>query len=205
MTPDVIDSDVQRLIRLMDAKSRPVYIDVTPEPYAEVVECFPAVQEKISRDGGTQELGWQIWKTNLIVEAEFHAVWKSPDGELRDITPKQIRIPRILFLPDPAAVYNGASVDNIRINITDNKLVDEFIDIAKAIFRIENRGERAFQYKLSLSGREAQLYSALQQTKAEVLALIRQGGTRNSQCFCQSGNKYKHCHGKGLRDVLERI
>lgn len=205
MTPDSIDGDVKKLIKLLGTNTTPVYLDVTPESYSQVVECFPAIEEKIRRDGGSQELGWQIWKTEILVEAEFHAVWKSHDGELRDITPKQISIPRILFLPDPRAKYIGAQVDNIRLNITQNRLVDDFIKISKAIFRIENKESRAFEYELRLSGQEAQIYKVLKQMKEDLYFMIMQGSNRNSPCFCQSEKKYKHCHGNKLDEALNRI
>ncbi|HFD31464.1 MAG TPA: zinc chelation protein SecC [Gammaproteobacteria bacterium] len=205
MTPDAIDSDVKKLIELLGTNTMPVYLDVKPEPYSQVVGCFPAVKEKISRDGGTQELGWQIWKTDIIVEAEFHAVWKSPDGKLIDITPKQISVPRILFLPAPGEKYNGSQVDNIRINITQNRLVDDFVEISKAIFRIENKGDRAFEYELKLNGQEAHIHETLNQMKTALYVMIMQGLSRNSPCFCQSGKKYKHCHGNKLDKALNRI
>lgn len=205
MTPSVIDSDVERIVQRIGTGTRPIYLDVVPEPYAKVVECFPAVEEKIRRDGGAQQIGWQIWKTDILVEGEFHAVWLSPDGQLLDITPKQLPIDRILFLPDPNAKYRGCQVDNIRLNITDNRLVVEFISVSEAIFRLENKGERSMQHEISLSKQEAQLHQALHQTKAAIYFMLQQGQSRNSPCFCQSGRKYKRCHGEGLADVLGRI
>ncbi len=205
MTPDILDDNVQKLITLLDTNTDPIYLDIIPEPYSRVVECFPSVKEKIKKDGGSLELGGQIWKSEILVEAEFHAVWKSPDGELRDITPKQIDIPKILFLPDPRAKYIGSQVDNIRINITKNRLVDDFIEISKAIFRIVNKGNRAFEYELALSGQEAETYKTLQQMKHALQLMTIQGFNRNSPCFCHSGKKYKHCHGHKLDKVLSRI
>lgn len=91
MTPVEIDDDVKKLISTVCPDSRPIYLPVEPESYAQVNECFPAVAEKIKRDGGSRVIGWQIWKTNIIVEAEFHALWESPQGELKDITPNQFQ------------------------------------------------------------------------------------------------------------------
>ncbi len=205
MTPETIDDDVRKLLKIIGTKYEPIYLDVFPESYAEVVECFQAVQKKILRDGGCQQLGWQIWKTNNIVEAEFHAVWKSPTGELRDITPRHFDIPKILFLPDPDAKYIGAQVDNIRLNISNNRLVDDFIEVCKAIFRILNKGNRKFDYEFVLTGEDANQYEFMQQTKEGLSLMIKENLTRNSQCFCKSGNKYKHCHGNKLNKSLSRI
>lgn len=205
MTPETIGGDVKKLVSTVGTNTSPIYLAIEPESYSQVNECFPAVAEKIKRDGGAQRLGWQIWKSDVIVEAEFHAVWESPDGELKDITPKQLDIHKILFLPDPKAKYIGAQVDNIRINIYGNRLVDDFIEIAKAIFRIENKGERAYQHELRLSRKEAGSRNELKGLKDNIYLMIQQGMSRNSFCFCGSRNRYKHCHGKKLVKYLNRL
>ena len=46
--------------------------------------CFMNVRDKISRGGGTQQVGWlfqHVPETGLLV-AVHHAVWVSPAGEL---------------------------------------------------------------------------------------------------------------------------
>lgn len=38
--------------------------------------------------GGRLITGWGIWQwDNILVEAEAHAIWESPDNQLIDITP----------------------------------------------------------------------------------------------------------------------
>jgi hypothetical protein len=205
MTPTEIDADVKKLISIVCPNSVPMFLTVEPEAYAQVTECFLAIVEKIKRDGGSQVLGWQIWKSTMLVEAEFHAVWRSEEGLLKDITPKQIPISRILFLPDSRATYNGSQVDNIRINISGNPIVNDFIEIAKAVFRIENKGERAYQRQVQLEGKESAAYDFLKNTGAGVYFLAQNGKTRNGRCFCGSHDKYKHCHGKKLLEVLRSL
>lgn len=205
MTPLEIDNDVKRLLDLIGIDEQPIFLRVTPEPYSGVCECFPAVAEKIARDGGSDQLGWQIWRTEILAEAEFHAVWKSADGSLKDITPKQVPTDRVLFLPDPKAQYEGRQVDNIRLNITNNRLVDEFIEVSKAIFRFQNEGVRALQHEIQLSPREAELFESLQSYKEGICLMATNGMTRNWSCFCGSGKKYKHCHGYKILDALKKI
>jgi hypothetical protein len=205
ITPSEIDDNVKRLVNMICPGSKPIYLPVEPESYAEVCECFPAIKEKISRDGGSQEFGWQIWKTDFLMEAEFHAVWKSPGGELKDITPKQMPVHKILFLLDPKVKYEGAQVDNIRINISGNQLVDDYIEISKAKFRLGNKGQRAFQHKIELTEDETKIHEELRQLDVAISFMILQRKGRNSLCFCGSGNKYKHCHGKYLPKFLNRI
>ena len=191
--PEIADEHVKELTMIICPESKPIYVNVEPESFAEVNECFPAIEKKIERDDGSRVLGWQIWKTKILIDAEFHAIWKSTVGELIDITPKQILFQKILFLPDSKAKYDGVQVDNIRLNISGNRLVDDFIEIAKAIYRMENKGERAFQYEVSFSGSESQIYQNLKKIQAGVYSMIQNGKSRNSPCFCNSRSKYKHC------------
>lgn len=61
-----------------------------------------------SREEVSQVNGWAIWQwANILVEAEAHAVWESPEGALIDITPHENGESRIPFLRDDGMVYNG--------------------------------------------------------------------------------------------------
>jgi len=204
--PKTIDNNVKRLIKRINTNEKPIYLNVTPEPYAEIDECIAAVYKKIEKDEGSIQLGWQIWHMpNIIIEAEFHAVWKSPDGTLKDITPKIEGVHKILFVPDSKTKYDGAQRNNIRLNISGNKLVDDFIQICDAIHKLKNKGERAYQKEVIFSGEESQIYEMLNNAKDIVYTLIKNGLSRNSRCFCGSGDKYKHCHGKKLYDLLGMV
>ena len=86
-------------------------VPIAVEPGAVPNTCFGNVRDKISRDGGSQQLGWafqHIPETGLLV-AIHHAVWVSPAGDLLDITPHEAREAvileqgQILFLPDESA------------------------------------------------------------------------------------------------------
>ncbi len=201
MTPATIDSDVEMLVSRIAPAGKPVYLDIEPEKYAIEKECFPAVAEKIHRDGGTQVLGWQIWKGNMLVEGEFHAVWQSPEGTLHDITPKPRGITRILFLPDPTATYDGASIDNVRINISGNAIADDFILACETLFRLHNHGERAYQQNVHLVDEEAELHELLVQLRNGTYAMVQQGANEDSPCPCRSEKSYRSCHG----DYMKRL
>jgi len=77
------------------------------------------------------------------MEAEFHAVWISPQEELIDVSPHQIQCKEILFLPDSATVYSGRQVDNIRIPLNKDPRVKEYIRLYEELFKIMNEGELA--------------------------------------------------------------
>ena len=139
--PTLTDDNLYDLSSRIDSSEEPRYVPCKPQRGAPINECFPLVEEKVDTEGGKIILGWQIWKGKLLIEAEFHAIWESPNGEWIDITPKSLSFSEVLFVPDPAAVYEGKQVANIRINITNNSLVDDFISFHEATFRIENKGE----------------------------------------------------------------
>ena len=195
--------------------ARPFYVPVIPDPSSEVNDCFVAVSERIAKDGGESIVGWTLRKeTRLMMSAEFHSIWKSPAGKLLDVTPKGIPLigesivvptSRILFVSAPEKVYEGKQVDNIRLNISGNPLIDDCIACHEAVFNIMNRGERAHQHgEIALLGKEASTYQLLMMGAA-ILTLAAEAGckTKNSPCFCRSGKKFKFCCGEAARKALE--
>ena len=141
-TPSRIDRHVRELLLKLGSPGAPQYVPVIPESYAKVNECLEAVSEKIRRADGDIAFGWCIWKTPLMTEAEFHAVWKSPSGELIDATPKEPPEERILFVGHGRNLWlDAANVDNVRINNTGSPIVDDLILVNEAIFAIANRGD----------------------------------------------------------------
>lgn len=201
MVPDMNDSKVNRILKKINSKYESIYVPVIDKPYALINECFPNVEKKVSMDGGSIVYGWQIWKTPLICEAEFHAVWKSNNGDFVDITPKNVLVESILFIQDDNVNYNGVQIDNIRVNNTNNILVNDLIDIHKTLFRIRNSGERAFSFEINLKGKEARVYEALDSFNQILQRFIYQRGQIDSICFCGSGHSYSECHRKEL-DLL---
>ena len=200
--PTVTDEDLTGLLAKISSNEKPRYVPCRPIPNAPINECFPLVEKAIALKGGKRVLGWQIWKNKLLIESEFHAIWEKPNGECIDITPKIRPFSEILFIPDSKATYTGEQVNNIRINITGNKLVDEFILICDTIFRIENKGERALQYELHLKGKEAQAHRILTNAKKILEMMALKGLTKSSSCPCGSNKKYKSCHGKLSKKIL---
>jgi hypothetical protein len=205
-TPSTISEPILSLCRSICASQKPVYVKHSPESYAQVNECFPAVGRKVRECGGKVLCGWQFWEwSDFLLEAEFHAVWLSPKNELVDVTPKPSKLENILFLPDPGMRYEGKQVNNIRVPLSNNPLTRDLIGICDAIFRIQNKGDRANQSAVSLEGPEAQFHQWLQETRLFVLQMLESGLTRNSLCPCNSGKKYKVCHGRKLEKKLARV
>ncbi len=99
-------------------------------------------QSHVKEHGGKQIYGWciHVWK-KVMIEAEFHCIWETPDGKLIDITPKKERGKEIVFIPDPEKIYNGQQVNNIRKPIATDQDIKRFIELFEEYFRIINEGE----------------------------------------------------------------
>ncbi|MGH8420768.1 MAG: SEC-C domain-containing protein [Pseudomonas fluorescens] len=202
-TPPEITRAVRRLADSVVRGAQPVYLRVQQEADAIAHECFPNVQAKIARDSGTMLCGWQLWGwPHVLVEAEFHAVWISPAGELVDITPKPEGEARTLFVPDPRRSYEGLAIDNVRLPLRDDLLIRHFIQMSEAIVRVMNRGDRASRYgEISVPANEIQ---PLLQARDFLGQSLGAGLREHTPCLCGSGSKYKRCHGAQVKAFLRR-
>jgi hypothetical protein len=97
-------SSVLAICQRLNATAQPVFL-----PYTNVWDgyiagnCHTNVAHRVREHGGARLNGWMIWELpGVFSEGEFHCVWKSPDGQLIDVTPRGDGEARILFLPDPA-------------------------------------------------------------------------------------------------------
>jgi len=207
-TPVRITERVSKLCRELDDSQKPGYVRVQPDPDSQVQECFTNVRDKVERDGGRICFGWAIWEwPRVMIEAEFHAIWISPEDEQIDITPKPEGIRRILFLPDSARAYDynrgHYRIDNIRRPLTDDPLVLELIAVREQLFAIEQ--EHSTGRRIELEGLDLERYEGLEQKQLLITArLVSQFQPpphygkpgRNDPCPCGSGRKFKKCCGK---------
>jgi hypothetical protein len=203
--PEITEEKLDRLLTMLKVGGAPIFIDVRPEEDALPDECFDNVGKKVNRHGGERIVGWQFWKHPYMLEAELHAVWRSPDGMLTDITPKNLTTQQTLFVEDPTRSFDGCQVDNVRINSTANQLVDDFIALAQTKYYMFNSGEKADQKLVTFSPNEQEILKYIQGLMVAINSMLENGMVRNSTCFCQSGLKYKQCHGKDLIPYLNSI
>ena len=200
-TPPAISRSVRRLIETVAPGGKAVYLTVQPGANAVVNECFPNVEAQIAREGGGMLCGWQLWEwPHVLIEAEFHAVWRSSDGEMVDVTPKPRGEGRILFVADGRRRYEGIAIDNVRMPLRDDQLIRHFIRASEAVVQVLNRGERAFQYgHVTVPAHEIEPLKLAQGFLGQSLA----SGLRDHDlCLCGSGSKYKRCHGRQFELVL---
>jgi len=210
--PVEINDNVKALINVLNTDSDPIRLKIKPEPYAQVAQYIPAVKQKIREAGGKGMYGWSIWHHPLflMLEAEFHAVWVSPEDELVDITPRPLELgfDEILFLPCPNFKYPGHLVNSVFLNVSDpnNRLVDDLIATFNTHYRLQNEGKLAYQEDVTVP-REAML--PLANLQGMISEMVTHGKTRNSICHCSDGRthgyKFKRCCGKNLDKFLESL
>jgi len=199
-TPKALTEDVHELCKTVSPTTLPSYVSVVPESYAVENECYGNVAEKIRRDGGSLRYGWQIWeRKRLFIEAEFHAVWVSPEGTMLDITPKDIPTTRILFLPDPTRRFEGKRIDNIRRTLVDDPLLVEYLRLfTEHQQAVSKLGGQGYFGPVTIKGAD---YERFKRVQALEVQLARKYTKRNDLCGCGSGKKIKHC-GCGFGKLL---
>lgn len=102
LLPRKDDIMVIQFCRDLCGDSLPIYVLVHPDTDFLPVQCFQNVATKINRTGGEIVYGWEVSQyPRVYLEARHHAIWKSPSGQLIDVTPEEFGMRRILFLPDP--------------------------------------------------------------------------------------------------------
>jgi len=203
VTPAELSPPLAELCRnLVPGAPPPAYVDVRPLDGMPAKECFPIVEEKVAGDGGSRVIGWSLWEMpGIFVEAEFHAVWRAPDGGLLDVSPKARPTRRILFLPDPSGIYEGRQVNNVRRATNGSAEVAAFLRACDDEFEFMNRGARAELHgEIAIEGDEVAEYERIMVRKAEfgsrIARLIPEVGPY-TPCTCGSGKKTKWCHGTG--------
>jgi len=169
--PKLIKPYVLRFCRSIVPDAAPVYVPCRPLLGAPANECFPLVERQAASVGGERVFGWSVWEwPRVFIEAEFHAVWKQPDGSFLDITPKSLPIPRVLFVPDPKRAYHGRQIDNIRLPLCNDKAVKRFCEVSALIFKELNTGALADVYGEVLASEQCTRYII---EKERVLATLR--------------------------------
>jgi hypothetical protein len=167
--------------------------------------CFQNVRDVVAKIGGQIVNGWLVWQhDNIFVEAEHHAVWRKPTGEVVCITPQTPPEESITFIPDPPADYDfdtGRVSHNVRIALLNDsrlqqifKACEQQTDLLNAKRWMTDRGPL-----VELSPSDSLNLSELENLKSDLMTEIVTSqfskAGRNAPCPCGSGKKYKKCHG----------
>lgn len=195
-----------------------ISVSCRPNRSARPRHCFENVLAAVAAEGGEMVPGWLVWQHgDIFIEAEHHAVWRKPDGELRCITPQQPQEQQVTFVPDPLAVWDSEKrlmTHNIRVAlIPDSRLEQVFrasdrqTDIINATPHQQEGSD-----EVVLSAADSAEYRRLEMQRSVLMAKIIQSKRmreqpsppvfpkvgRNEPCPCGSGVKYKKCHGASV-------
>lgn len=182
-TPTKLTPKIRQLCKEIAPSSEIIVVPVMLESPAPKNECFQNVNIAIEKIGGELISGWTIWQwANILIEAEAHAVWKNPSGDLIDITPHDGER-EIFFLPDDKVVYKGMRIPSHRMALTESLLVKDFIHL------LEQRDMILCNTKGKYVSLPADLVSNIEALKMRFQAKV----TQKSLCPCGSGLKYKQC------------
>lgn len=130
ISPRRVNERIRALIRYLELNETDVSLLKFTEPTqfdSEPQNCHFNVWVQCNKCGGQPQSGWLLAEDERqdFVEAQFHTVWRSPEGKLRDITPRADREKRVMFVLDLSRCitlcdHDGApailTYDNIRIH-----------------------------------------------------------------------------------------
>jgi hypothetical protein len=200
-TPEIENEHMTKLMDKLNNGYNPEYVEIKPEPFSQLQQCFGNVEQKVKKDGGSAHYGWAIFISEIMIEAERHAVWENDNGDLVDVTPRDYGITTIVFVSDQENfVYRGQLIDNVRLNITKNPVVDDFILLCETLEELYTYGTRRNDDELEMPDVVLPMVNIYEHAmKPAWQVFLSQGGTVDSKCFCSSGMSYKRCCGKGIR------
>ena len=196
-TPNKINENVSSLIELIPGAEDAIFLEVNPEQGSKILDCFENVKKKIDRSYGEMLCGWVIWEwKGVLEEAEYHAVWRSPQGKILDITPQSDGEKKVLFVPCPKDIYDGIRKDNIRLAVRDDMIVHHFILLCEEIFKKQSAIEGGAIY--SCANNKSKEIVPLMKAREFMKNSIFSGLRANKPCLCGSQKIYSQCHGRKI-------
>ncbi|MET0963023.1 MAG: SEC-C domain-containing protein [Noviherbaspirillum sp.] len=198
-TPAAITRPILKLCKEVagDAEARFIPVRTGSQPAA--LSAFDAVALKVEQEGGILQPGWAVWQfADALIEAEFIAVWRSPEGELVDVAARPGGEQTILFVEDARRGAGGADVDSERRALRRDPLIEDFITLGRKQFLLlhadpsRDAGDAADAPALMRRMAVSQLI---------VKNMLEKGQSGDDPCLCNSGKRYKNCHGKAVRSL----
>ncbi len=197
ITPKQIDGIIDKFCKQINYSAKPQYINVQPWEKSKINDCVNNAKEYLKINKGNSVIGWAIWlHPHCMIEAEFHIIYQSDNGQLIDITPHKNNIDKILFMEDQSIKYNNCQISNIRKNISKSKLIDSVIDNWNEIFVIQNEGENKYKHgEIIIEGEKAERMMYLdylnQQLLEEFFSKLKL--KPNDNCICGSNIEFINC------------
>ncbi|SMP79420.1 SEC-C metal-binding domain-containing protein [Noviherbaspirillum suwonense] len=176
-TPAAISPPVRKLCREVAGNAEPRFIPVRGD---------------IDDAGLAAVPGWAIWQCgDALIEAEFHVARRTADGELVDIASRPGGEETILFVEDPRRSAGAPEVDRERRALRRDPLVEDFITLGRKQFLMLHAEQPA----------DPSLMRRLAVAQLIVKNMLERGLGGDDACLCNSGKRYKNCHGKAVRSL----
>jgi len=201
---------INELLSFVGSPHEPIQVPVQLDGQAgldQLFQCYLVVRDRVERDGGSMRCGWLIAQSDIMYQAQHHAVWSPSNdpSELICITPKVIRQDEVMFVPDDRYPYRDKDIPNYRISEPISSVVDDLI----LVERIRDVFEAQFPYK---NDREQDVpehfkehYRLIKQMRQEWIKFISFGGRLTSPCFCGKQRIYRDCHGLDMRGKADAL
>lgn len=149
-TPRRITPPIKRLCRKLVGDGMPGFVPVLAGPSAKPNAAYENVEETIRVNAGKHAPGWLIWEMRgVLLNAERYVCWRSPEGDLIDVSPKPDGEKRILFLEGPEP-WDGSQVCPTTFALVDDEPVREYIRLYQAERRQWVRGVTDFKLQKEL-------------------------------------------------------
>lgn len=182
-----IDQSISEFANSLFMGGTLLYLDIEEIDGALTASCNVNVTSLVDRYGGEGVSGWALWSdADKYLTAEAHVVWRTPDGQLIDVTPRQDGLRKTLFLAQP---YDwppeGFMPESRHWILDDSKVVRATIMFHRGYYhlRIRNGGTPKEDELLSL--------------KKSVI-MVRDGNFKGDLCLCMSGLRFSECCGRPL-------
>ena len=206
--PDPHSHPVSLIEQKLGLTSTAIAVPFEPVAHTREGYCFQNVRDVAAERGGEIVYGWLVWQhDDLFVEAEHHAVWRKPTGEVVCITPQTPPEKAITFIADPSRTFNvdtEVRAHNIRVALADDPLLEEFFRVCEEQTDLFNAARLRCGKgpTIELNREETMQHLELEMWKTQIMNQVLNPPQtpmakvgRNEPCPCGSGKKYKKCHG----------
>ena len=190
LTPSDINENIVKFCHEIDRSTQPIFVPVIPAEGVRFNYCLTDVPRHVQGKGGMVTFGWIVTECpRVALQAEFHACWSDPEGQLIDITPKPDGTKKILFLPDSSRTYLHKPVDNIRKALVLNDYTRFWLLVEEKLFEL--RAKYSSDDDIDDDAANAEFNEWMQTLPKKAVKI-----PRNDPCICGSSQKYKNCCGK---------
>jgi hypothetical protein len=167
-TPRRITPPIKRLCKRLVPEATPGFVPVLAAPSAKPNAICENVDEVIRVNGGEHAPGWLIWEMRgVLLNAERYSCWRSPEGDLIDVSPKPDGEKRILFLQSPEP-WDGSRVCPITFALNDDEPVKKYIKLYQSERRLWVKDVTDFK-------RQKELYLAMVEMSDHLAAQKKKG------------------------------